>query len=73
MHMQKDHQFSVSEPGRLSTELRMLALIRMGISKRSKIAKILNLSVTTVYVYHYNIQKNSLLSSKDFDRVIASL
>ena len=45
----------------------------MGISKRQKIAKILNMSVTTVYSYHCNLQKHSDIPSQSFDRVIASL
>ena len=59
--------------GTLSTELRILALIKMGIVKRQKIAKILNMSVTTVYSYHSNLQKHSLHPDASFDKVIASL
>ena len=72
-HMQEPYKLEMPQPGVLSTELRILALIKMGISKRQKIAKILNMSVTTVYSYHCNLQKHSLLSARDFDRVIASL
>ncbi|MCR5018883.1 MAG: DUF6377 domain-containing protein [Bacteroidales bacterium] len=72
-HMQEPYRLEMPKPGVLSTELRILALIKMGISKRQKIAKILNMSVTTVYSYHCNLQKHSLLSARDFDRVIASL
>ncbi|MBP5637712.1 MAG: hypothetical protein J6X25_09420, partial [Bacteroidales bacterium] len=72
-HMQEPYRLEMPQPGVLSTELRILALIKMGISKRQKIAKILNMSVTTVYSYHCNLQKHSLLSARDFDRVIASL
>ncbi|MBR3074957.1 MAG: hypothetical protein IKH11_04270 [Bacteroidales bacterium] len=72
-HMQEEYQLSKPSEGSLSTELRILALIKMGISKRQKIAKILNMSVTTVYSYHCNLQKHSLHPDDSFDRIIASL
>ena len=72
-HMQDGYQLKLPSPGELSTELRILALIRMGITKRPKIAKVLNISITTVYTYHCNLQRNSLHSDSTFDKVIASL
>ena len=72
-HMKPGYKLEMSAKNKLSTELRILALIKMGISKRQKIAKILNMSVTTVYSYHCNLQKHSDIPSQSFDRVIASL
>lgn len=72
-HMLPEHRLSIPAKGQLSTELRILALIRMGISKRQKIAKVLNMSVTTVYSYHCNLQKHSLHPDSSFDKVIATL
>ena len=72
-HMQEGHQLKMPANGELSTELRILALIRMGITKRPKIAKVLNISITTVYSYHCNLQKNSLHSDSSFDKIIANL
>lgn len=72
-HMQEGYKLEQSTKGTMSTELRILALIKMGISKRQKIAKILNMSVTTVYSYHCNLQKHSIHPDANFDRVIASL
>jgi tetratricopeptide (TPR) repeat protein len=72
-HMQDGYQLKLPSQGELSTELRILALIRMGITKRPKIAKVLNISITTVYTYHCNLQRNSLHSDSTFDKVIASL
>jgi cysteine desulfurase len=40
---------------------------------REKIAKVLNMSVTTVYSYHSNLQKHSLYPDNTFDRIIAGL
>ena len=72
-HMQEEYRLEMPREGRLSTELRILALIKMGITKRQKIAKILNMSVTTVYSYHSLLQKHSLHPDESFDDVIASL
>ncbi len=72
-HMLPEYKLTMPESGTLSTELRILALIKMGIAKRHRIAKILNMSVTTVYSYHCNLQKHSLHQDNGFDAVIAEL
>ena len=71
--MQPEYRLEKPSKGELSTELRILALIRMGISRRMKIAKVLNMSVTTVYSYHSLLQKHSLHPKGGFDRIIANL
>jgi DNA-binding NarL/FixJ family response regulator len=43
----------------LNTELRIFALIRMGISDTEKIAKILNYSVNTIYAYKTRVKSKS--------------
>ena len=72
-HMLPEYRLEMPASGELSTELRILALIRMGVSKRQKIAKILNMSVTTVYSYHSNLQKHSRHPNAGFDEIIANL
>lgn len=71
--MQPQYRFRQTEKGSLNTNLRMLALIRMGISDRKKIAKILNMSVNTVYTYHTYLQQHSIYNSADFDRKVKKL
>ena len=72
-HMQEGYHLSMPAKGELSTELRILALLRMGISKRTKIAKVLNMSSATVYSYHCNLRKHSLHPDSSFDKIIANL
>ena len=72
-NMQSGHRLEMPSEGELSTELRILALIRMGIVKRKKIAKVLNMSVNTVYSYHCNLQKQSLHPDSSFDDIIANI
>lgn len=71
--MQPEYRLEMPSEGTLSTELRILALIRMGISKRQKIAKVLNMSVTTVYSYHSILRKHSVCPDASFDRAVAAL
>ena len=71
--MTPEYRFAVSEENTLNTNLRILALIRLGISDRKKIAKILNMSVTTVYSYHTHLQQHSIYSSKEFDSIVKKL
>jgi hypothetical protein len=71
--MQPEHRLEMPSEGELSTELRILALIRMGIGKRQKIAKVLNMSVTTVYSYHSILQKHSVCPDASFDKAVAAL
>ena len=72
-HMQPEYRLSIPSEGELSTELRILALIRIGITKRPKIAKVLNMSVNTVYSYHCNLHKHSLHPDSSFDEIISNL
>jgi hypothetical protein len=72
-HMKPEHRLTMPSEGELSTELRILALIRMGITKRPKIAKVLNMSVNTVYSYHCNLRKHSLHPDSPFDEIIGTL
>ena len=71
--MQPEYHLVMPSEGELSTELRILALIRLGITKRPKIAKVLNMSVNTVYSYHCNLHKNSLHPELPFDEIIGNL
>ena len=50
--MNEENAFEVSEDSKkLTTELRVLALIRLGITDNQKIADILRSSITTIYTY----------------------
>lgn len=54
----------------LNNELRIFALIRMGISDNEKIAKILNYSVNTIYTYKTKIKNRSKIHNDDFEEFI---
>lgn len=62
-----EDQFIPKEGQILNKELRIFALIRMGISDNEKIAKILNFSVNTIYTYKTKIKNRSIVSNNEFE------
>ena len=54
----------VPAPGRLTTELRIFALIRLGVDDSKKIATMLDYSVSTIYNYKVSV-KNAALGDRD--------
>ncbi|AJR04535.1 DUF6377 domain-containing protein [Siansivirga zeaxanthinifaciens] len=59
-------QIKLNKDEVLNTELRILALIRLGLTNSSKISKILRYSVNTIYNYRVKI-KNSALNRDTFE------
>jgi DNA-binding NarL/FixJ family response regulator len=57
----------------LTTELRIFALIRLGITDSSKIASFLRYSVNTIYNYRTRIRNKSLLPREDFERKVRTI
>lgn len=54
----------------LTTELRIFALIRLGISDSSKIASFLRYSITTIYTYRSKLKNRSLYRNDFEERVM---
>jgi len=66
-----DNQFELRKDS-LTTELRILALLRLGINNNQKIAEILNSSITTIYTYRSKMKARAI--NKDtFEADIASI
>jgi len=63
-----ENQIFLKDKNVLNTELRIFALIRIGISDNEKIAQILNYSVNTIYTYKTKIRNKSLVSNEEFDQ-----
>ena len=53
--------------GRLNTELRIFALIRLGITDSSRIASLLRYSVNTIYNYRARTKNNALTDRDTFE------
>ncbi|SJN28402.1 DUF6377 domain-containing protein [Sphingobacterium sp. JB170] len=54
----------------LNTELRIYALIKLGITDTTKIARFLRCSLQTVYNYRVKVRNNALDSKEDFERKV---
>ena len=62
--LRQEEQFPLPQQGHLSTELRIFALIRLGITDSEDIARFLRLSVKTVYNYRTQT-RNRALADRD--------
>jgi DNA-binding CsgD family transcriptional regulator len=57
----------------LNTELRIFALIRLGISDSANIAKLLRYSVNTIYNYRVKIKNKAAVPRDDFEKLILNI
>jgi hypothetical protein len=57
----------------LNTDLRIFALVRLGISDTEKIAHILDYSVNTIYNYKARIKARSLIENEEFEQAIMAI
>ena len=57
----------------LNTDLRIFALIRIGVADSEKIAGILNLSVNTIYTYKTKIRNRSTYPNEAFDKKVMAI
>ena len=71
--LQNDMQVHPKEENRLTTEIRIFALIRLGIEDSSKIAEFLHYSVNTIYNYRARIKNGALDNRESFERRIKQL
>jgi DNA-binding CsgD family transcriptional regulator len=68
-----EDQMAVKEGQLMNTELRIFALIRMGISDTEKIAKILGYSVNTIYAYKTRVKSKSIVPNDVFEQRIMEI
>nr|WP_121271855.1 DUF6377 domain-containing protein [Pedobacter schmidteae] len=66
---QEDQQQELKKNELLTTELRIFALIRLGITDSNKIARFLRCSITTIYTYRSKIKNKSFCPDLFEDRV----
>ena len=70
--MLEGHAFVPESPGTLTTQLRILALIRLGISESERIANILHISKGTVYTYR-SVMRSVALVPETFEEDIMAI
>lgn len=71
--LQPEAQVHPKEENRLTTEIRIFALIRLGIEDSSKIAEFLHYSVNTIYNYRARIKNGALDNRGSFEHRIKML
>ncbi|WP_017731119.1 DUF6377 domain-containing protein [Nafulsella turpanensis] len=64
----EEDQIKLSGNQLLNTDLRIFALIRMGIHDNDKIAKILNYSVNTIYTYKTRVKNKAIIPNDEFEQ-----
>jgi len=67
-----EDQFAIKQNDQLPSELRIFALMRLGITDYEKIAAILNYSVRTIYNYKNRVKSKSILPNEEFDKAVMS-
>ena len=69
----KENQIWPKENEVLTTDLRIFALMRMGITDTETIAKILEYSEKTIYVYKMRIKAKALIHGDEFDQRVMAI
>ena len=66
--MKEENKIILNKEQILTKELRIYALIRLGITQNEIIAQILGYSVNSIYAYKTKIRNNSSINKDDFDQ-----
>ena len=71
--LQPEIRIHPKQENRLTTDLRIFALIRLGFEDSSKIAEFLHYSVNTIYNYRARIKNGALVNREEFEQRVKSL
>lgn len=71
--LEEDGQIELKKGERLNTELRIFALIRLGITDSSKIALLLHYSVNTIYNYRAKVKNRAKGDRENFEQIIKTI
>ena len=71
--LQPEHQLTVKKNGLLNTDMRIYALIRLGIHDTTRIAHFLDYSTATVYNYRSKIRNKAICPPEEFEELVGKL
>ena len=71
--LMEDERFVLKNNELLNTELRIFALIRLGITDSSKIAGFLHYSTNTIYSYRTRIRNKARVPREEFDNMVMKI
>jgi len=66
-------QLKLKAGNTMSTQLRILALMRLGINDNEKLAAILEYTVSTVYTYRFRLKSKALVPAEDFEQRVMGI
>jgi len=69
----EDERISLKKGELLNVELRIFALIRLGILSSSNIAGLLRYSVNTIYNYRVKIKNKAIVPREDFEKILLKI
>lgn len=69
----EEHRIVPKHENQLNTELRIFALIRLGVNDTNRIAHFLNFSLATVYNYRSKMRNRALCDSTEFEALVEGL
>jgi hypothetical protein len=71
--LKPEERIVLEDDCRLSTTLRIFALIRLGIEDSSKIAEFLHYSVNTIYNYRAKIKNSAICDREEFEQRVKQI
>jgi len=71
--LKEGKQINIKHKSTLPTEMRILAVIRLGMTESRKIAEFLNTSVNTVYTYRTKMRYDSIAGPEKFEEDIKNI
>lgn len=71
--LREDSQIELKSDELLNTELRIFALIRLGINDTAKIASFLHYSLNTIYTYRAKVKNKASGNKDDFDKLVMQI
>lgn len=73
MLLRPENRIQLADQTRLTTGIRIFALIRLGIDDSSKIAEFLHYSVNTIYNYRAKIKNGATVGRDEFENLVKSI
>ena len=70
--LRPEERVEIKEQGKLTTELRIFALLRMGVDDSAKVASFLHYSINTIYAYRNKV-KNKAVDREHFEENVMKI
>lgn len=71
--MRDEEKITVQNTELLNTDLRIYALMRLGIKENEKIADILEYSIKSIYAYKTKIRNKASVPKEEFDKRVMEI